>query len=153
MTRASAPSQMRCGLPGPVTRSFASIAVTITFAHIPAGLLYELGGFRIPYSVSLFPRYTTTLSRHPRPVNQYPAFVPEFSANFRPLIARIAITRIPSALAHFPAPFRRRAPPWPALFAVPPASRTPARYPARRPPRRTPRRRTPRAAYRSEEHT
>jgi hypothetical protein len=29
--------------------------VTITFAHIPAGLLYELGGFRIPYSVSLFP--------------------------------------------------------------------------------------------------
>ncbi len=67
--------------------------------------------------------------------------MPEFSANFRPLIARIAITRIPSALAPFPAPFRRRAPPWPALFAVPPASRTPARYPARRPPRRTPRRR------------
>src|SRR6266566_6052833 len=132
---------MRCGLPGPVTRSFASFSATITFAHIPAGLLYELGGIPFPYSVSLFPRYTTTLSRHPRPVNQYPAFVPEFSANFRPLIARIAITRIPSALA----PFSRAFSPPRAAVAGPFRRTARLAYagpvPARRPPRRTPPRR------------
>src|ERR1700731_938330 len=74
---------MRCGLPGPVTRSFASIAVTISFAHIPAGLLYELGGFRSPYSVSLSPRYTTTLSRLPAHINHFPARIRGVPGLFR----------------------------------------------------------------------
>ena len=78
-------ADQRAGFPGWVIRSFAFSSVTITGAHI-SGWLFSI--LRLPhfYCVPYSPRYTTTLSRHPGPVNEFPTFSrnfpPNSSANF-----------------------------------------------------------------------
>jgi len=78
--------------------------------------------------------YTTTLSRHPRPVNEFPALSRAIFRQFPALITRTAIGRIRTAAAPFPRLF-------PAAGRPPAASRTRrAGYPPRPAPPRRPRR-------------
>jgi hypothetical protein len=102
---------------------------------ISTGLSVAISAIR--YSVSLFPRYTTTLSRHPRRVNEFPALFREFSGQFPAAISRTAIIQIRTAAAPFPRVFprRRRASRTRPRVAVSPP---PASHRARRLPRTAP---------------
>ena len=81
MTRDSAPSQMRCGLPGPVIRSFASLPATITFAITRD--FNNAGGFEFPSPIS---GYNNDASSPSRGVNAVPPLYGPIFGHFPALI-------------------------------------------------------------------